>query len=168
MPLGEKKVRMLTGSLLTGAVLLTRLPFISRMLYEFDSIDFAVATFRFSLQQVTPHFPGYILHILFAKLLLNFTSDLNLAFVWISILLSIGSVLFLWRAAAALRGERVGLIAGVLWLFTPILWFHGEVATAYVYEAFFAAGFLYLGFKLLRHPEKQWIAYALFIALSVA
>src|SRR5437588_11598128 len=137
MPLGEKKVRWLTGSLLTAGVLITRLPFISHMLYEFDSIDFAVATFRFSLEQVTPHFPGYILHVLFAKFLLLFLSDVNLAFVWISILLSIGSVLFLWRAAAALRGERVGVIAAVLWLFTPLLWFYGEVATSYMYEAFF-------------------------------
>src|SRR5947207_13371188 len=115
MPLGEKKVRRLTGVMLIITTLLTRLPFISRMLYEFDSIDFAVATFRFSLEQVTPHFPGYILHILFAKCILLFVRDINLAFVWISILLSVGSVLFLWGAGAALRGERVGFIAAVLW-----------------------------------------------------
>ena len=87
MPLGEKRVRRLTGVLLAVAVLATRLPFISHMLYEFDSVDFAVATFRFSLEQVTPHFPGYILHILFAKFLLLFITDVNLAFVWISMIL---------------------------------------------------------------------------------
>jgi len=168
MPLGEKKVRRLTGILLTGAVLVTRLPFISTMLYEFDSVDFAVATFRFSLQQVTPHFPGYILHILFAKFLLLFLSDVNLAFIWISILLSIGSVLFLWRAGAVLRGERVGVITAVLWLFTPLFWFHGEVATAYPYEAFFAAILLYLGISLLRDPRRKLFAYLLFITLSLA
>src|SRR5436190_23779949 len=115
MPLGEKKVRRLTGVLLIIVTLLTRLPFISHMLYEFDSIDFAVGTFRFSLEQVTPHFPGYILHILFAKFLLLFIADVNRAFVWISILLSIGSVLFLWRAGASLRGERVGVLAALIW-----------------------------------------------------
>lgn len=168
MPLGEKKVRRLTGLLLIAATLATRLPFISRMLYEFDSIDFAVATFRFSIEQVTPHFPGYILHVLFAKFLLLFIGDVNLTFVWISILLSIGSVLFLWRASASLRGERVGLMAGMLWLFTPIFWFYGEVATAYVYEAFFACAFLYLGISLLREPGRRWLVYFLFIALSLA
>jgi hypothetical protein len=168
MPLGEKKVRRLTGLLLVAGVLVTRLPFISRMLFEFDSIDFAVATFRFDLAQVTPHFPGYILHILFAKFLLLFTSDVNLAFVWISILLSIGSVLFLWRAGAALRGERVGVICAALWLFTPIFWFHGEVATAYVYEAFFAAAFLYFGISLLKDPQKKIFGYLLFLLLSLA
>lgn len=138
------------------------------MLYEFDSVDFAVATFRFSIDQVTPHFPGYILHILFTKFILLFISDVNLAFVWISILLSIGSVLFLWRAGASLRGERVGMISAVLWLFTPILWFHGEVATSYVYEAFFSSVFLYFGISLLRDPRRKKFLYLLFIALSLA
>jgi hypothetical protein len=168
MPLGEKKVRRLTGLLLTAGVLVTRLPFISHKLYEFDSIDFAVATFRFSLEQVTPHFPGYILHILFAKFLLLFISDTNLAFVWISILLSLGSTLFLWRAGALLRGERVGLICAILGLFTPIFWFYGEVATAYMYEVFFASVFLYLGISLLRKPDKKVFVYLLFAALSLA
>ncbi len=168
MPLGEKKVRRLTGLLLVAAVLVTRLPFISHMLYEFDSVDFAVATFRFSLEQVTPHFPGYILHILLGKILLLFIGDINTAFVWISILLSIGSVLFLWRAGAALRGEKVGVVAAVLWLFTPIFWFYGEVSTAYIYEAFFAGAFLYLGLSLLRNSGKSWLVYSLFIALSFA
>jgi hypothetical protein len=168
MPLGEKKVRWLTGFLLTAGILLSRLPFISKMLYEFDSIDFAVATFRYSLEQVTPHFPGYILHIFFAKALLLFFTDANLAFVWISILLSIGSVLFLWRAAASLRGERVGVIAAVLLLITPIFWFYGEVATAYLYEAFFASIFLYLGIRLLKEPQKKWLLYFLFMTLSLA
>ncbi|MFI5262900.1 MAG: ArnT family glycosyltransferase [Candidatus Kapaibacterium sp.] len=161
-------MRRLTGLLLIVTVLATRLPFISKMLYEFDSIDFAVATFRFSLEQVTPHFPGYILHVLFAKFLLFFVSDMNLAFVWISILLSIGSVLFLWRAGAALRGERVGVITAVLWLFTPVFWFYGEVATAYLYEAFFASAFLYFGISLLRNPNKSFLVYSLFIILSLA
>ncbi|MDP4229216.1 MAG: hypothetical protein Q8916_02290 [Bacteroidota bacterium] len=146
----------------------SRLPFISKMLYEFDSVDFAVATFRFSIEQVTPHFPGYILHVLFAKLLLVIIYDINFAFVWISILLSVGSVLLLWRAGAALRAERVGLIAAVIWVFLPILWFYGEIATAYVYEAFFATAFLFLGSKLFRNPEKKIYAYLLFISLSLA
>ena len=168
MPIGEVKVRRLTGVLLAAAVVATRLPFISRKLYEFDSVDFAVATFRFSLEQVTPHFPGYILHILFAKVLLLFTRDVNLAFVLVSIILSIGSVLFLWRAGAALRGERVGFMTAVIWLVTPIFWFYGEVATSYMYEALFACAFLYFGISLLRTPEKKWLVYLFFIAISLA
>lgn len=168
MPLGEKKLRRITGLGLVLLTLASRLPLATKMLYEFDSIDFAVATFRYSLEQVTPHFPGYILHILFAKCLLLFTSDINFSFVLISTVLSIGAVLYLWRAAAALRGERVGIIAAALWILLPIFWFYGLVATVYEYEAFFACALLYHGIKLLRSPQNEKHFFALAILLSLA
>ncbi len=168
MPLGEKKLRRITGAGLVLLTLVTRLPFATKMLYEFDSIDFAVATFRYSLEQVTPHFPGYILHILFAKLLLLFTVDINFSFVLISVALSVGAVLYLWRAGAALRGERVGLIAASLWILLPIFWFYGLVATVYQYEAFFACALLYHGIKLIRFPQNEKHFFAVAILLSLA
>ncbi len=169
MPLGKNKIKWLTGSFLSLLVLVTRLPFISKTLFEFDSIDFAVATFRFSLEQVTPHFPGYILHILFARFLLLFFSDINLAFVGISILLSIGSVLFMWRSAALLRGERVGFVAATFWAFNPMFWFYGEVATVYIYEAFFACALMYYGIKILRDKENRaaLLFLVIFFSLSI-
>src|SRR5665213_4364206 len=104
----EKTLRTLFGFALALATFLTRFPIRAKTFFEFDSINFAVGTFRFDLGQVTPQMPGYILHVLFGRLLYWLTDDLNLASVWVSILLSIGAVLFLWRAAAVLRGERVG------------------------------------------------------------
>src|SRR5687767_11857001 len=117
MPLKPKQVRWITGAALALVTLLTRLPFMARTYFEFDAIDYAVATFRFSLEQVTPHMPGYIGHILLGRFFTLFTSDINQAFVWLSTMLSIVSVVFMWRAGAQLRGERVGVVAAVLWLF---------------------------------------------------
>ncbi|MEI8134273.1 MAG: DUF2723 domain-containing protein [bacterium] len=168
MPLGPKRVRSLTAILLSLAVIVSRLLWISRMLYEFDSVDFAVATFRYSLEQVTPHFPGYILHILLARFILLFTTDVNLAFVSISVVLSIATTLFLWRAGAVLRGERVGVVAAVLWAFLPIFWFYGEISSVYIYESFFASVFLYLGFSIFRNSQRKELVYYLCIALSLA
>ena len=168
MPLKPKQVRLLTGVGLALLTLFTRLPFHAKTFFEFDSIDFAVATFRFSLEHVTPHMPGYIGHILLGRFLTQFTSDINSAFVWLSTTLSIISVLHMWRAGAQLRGERVGLIAAVLWLFTPLFWFYGEVATAYIHEALFASAVLYLSLKLLREPSSKWLLPMLAITLSIS
>lgn len=168
MPLKPKQVRLLTGAGLAIATLLTRLPFMARTYFEFDSIDFAVATFRFSLEQVTPHMPGYIGHVLLGRFFTLLTSDINQAFVCLSTMLSIVSVLFMWRAGAQLRGERAGLIAAVLWLFTPLFWFYGEVATAYIHEALFASIVLYLSLKLLREPASGWTIIALALTLSIS
>jgi hypothetical protein len=144
---------------------------VAHTLFEFDSVDFAVAIHRFNLAQVTPHMPGYILHVLLGQLILNvlgLTSNDNAAFVTISILLSMGSVLFLWRAVYWLRGERVALIAAILWLTNPLFWFYGEVATVYPHEAFFASTILYLGIALFRRPNESWIAITLGVFLSLA
>ena len=151
----EKTLRTLFGFALALATFLTRFPIRAKTFFEFDSINFAVGTFRFDLGQVTPQMPGYILHVLFGRLLYWLTDDLNLAYVWVSILLSIGAVLFLWRAAAVLRGERVGVIAALLWLTLPIFWFHGAVASIYAEEAFYTSLLLYLGLKIITNYELR-------------
>jgi hypothetical protein len=164
----ERKLRVLFGVALALATFLTRFPIRAKTFFEFDSINFAVGTFRFDLGQVTPQMPGYILHVLFGRLLYWLTGDLNQAYVWVSILLSIGAVLLLWRAAAVLRGERVGVIAAMLWLTLPIFWFHGAVASIYSEEAFYTCLLLYLGLKWLRshRPSSEVVLYG--IALSLA
>jgi Protein of unknown function (DUF2723) len=147
----EKKLRSMIGVALALATLLTRLPFRAQTFFEFDSINFAVAIFRFDIGQVTPQMPGYILHVLLGRLLYLVTGNLNHAYIWVSILLSIGAMLFLWRGAAALRGERVAIIAALLWLTTPLFWFHGCVNAIYAEEAFFTSLLLYLGLKVITN-----------------
>ncbi len=168
MALNARRLRSLTGVALALATLATRLPFRAKTFFEFDSINFAVATFRFDLREVTPQMPGYILHILPGRLLSWITGDINSGLIWVSLLLSIGAVLFLWRAAAQLRGERVAIIAAIVWLTTPLFWFHGEVAAIYAHEAFFASAMLYAGLKLLRQQDNTFIAYFLLLLLSLA
>ncbi|HET6402593.1 MAG TPA: glycosyltransferase family 39 protein [Candidatus Kapabacteria bacterium] len=164
----EKTLRTLFGFALALATFLTRFPIRAKTFFEFDSINFAVGTFRFDLHEVTPQMPGYILHVLFGRLMYWVTGDLTLAYVWGSILLSIGAVLFLWRAAAVLRGERVGVIAALLWLTLPIFWFHGAVASIYAEEAFYTSLLLYLGLKWLRSKKPSWEVILYFAALSLA
>ena len=168
MPLAKKQVRGLTAAGLVIATLALRLPFMAKTLFEFDSVAFAVATFRFSLEQVTPHMPGYILHVLLGRFFLLFTSDHNQTFVLLSVALSVASVLLIWRAGAWLRGERLGIIAACLWITTPLFWFYGEVATVYIHEAFFASLLLYLGIRRLRESKNEKLLYFIVMTLSLA
>jgi hypothetical protein len=146
----ERRIRIAGGALLAVATLATRIPFRSHTLFEFDSIDFAIALHRFNLREVTPHMPGYILHVILGRFFTLFTSDANAAFVWLSIFLSVGSVLLLWRAAAQLRGERVGIVAAVLWLTLPLFWFQGCVNAIYIEEAFWTSAILCFSIRLIK------------------
>lgn len=168
MPLTKKQVKSLTALGLVIATLALRLPFMAKTLFEFDSVAFAVATFRFSLEQVTPHMPGYMLHVLLGRFFLLFTADHNQAFVFLSVILSVLSVLCIWRAGAWLRGERLGVIAACLWITTPLFWFYGEVATVYIHEAFFASLLLYLGIRRLRQGKNEKLLYYIVVTLSLA
>ncbi|MDP4200294.1 MAG: hypothetical protein Q8922_10290 [Bacteroidota bacterium] len=163
----ERSIRLIGGALLAVATVATRFPFRAHTLFEFDSINFAVAATRFDLGEVTPHMPGYILHVLLGRLLYWILGNANPAYVWLSIILSVGAVLFLWRAAAQVRGERVAVIAAILWLTTPLFWFHGCVSSAYAEEAFFASAMLYLGLKLLNWYERP-LLFTLLIAFAIA
>jgi hypothetical protein len=164
----DRIIRLAGGSLLAVATLISRVAIHAKTFFEFDSINFAVATFRFDVREVTPQIPGYILHVLFGRLLYWIIGDLNLAYVWVSILLSIGSVLFLWRAAAELRGERVAIVAALLWLTTPLFWFHGAVAAIYAEEAFFTATLLYCGLRWINNPKGFWRPTLFLVFLSLA
>jgi hypothetical protein len=164
----EKKIRTAFGVVLALVTIVTRWPIRARTFFEFDSINFAVATFRYDLREVTPQMPGYILHVLFVRLISSFGIGINQAYIVLSVLLSIGAVLFLWRAAATLRGERVAVIAALLWVTTPLFWFHGAVNAIYAEEAFYASVLLYLGLKWLRSDRPSWEVVVYFIAFSLA
>jgi len=166
----DRIIRLTGGALLAVATLISRLAVHSKTLFEFDSINFAVATFRFDLGEVTPQIPGYILHVWFVRILSWVIGDINLAYIWVSIFLSLGSVLFLWRAAAELRGERVALIAALLWLTTPLFWFHGAIAAIYSEEAFFTCALLYSGLRWINDPKGLWrpAQFLAFLSLATA
>jgi hypothetical protein len=166
----DRMIRLAGGAVLAVATLISRLAVHSKTLFEFDSINFAVAAFRFDLGEVTPQIPGYILHVWFGRILSWIIGDINLAYVWVSILLSIGSVIFLWRAAAELRGERVAIIAALVWLTTPLFWFHGAVAAIYAEEAFFTGALLYSGLRWINSPKGLWrpAQFLAFLSLATA
>ncbi len=164
----ERTYRWLFGAVLAVATFFTRWPIRSRTLFEFDSIGFAIGAHRFDLDEVTPQMPGYILHVLLGRFLNSLGIEINQAFVLLSVLLSIGSVLFLWRAAAQFRGERVAVIAPLIWLTTPLFWFHGAINAIYIEEAFYTSILLYLGLRWLNRGGRNWTIIAYFAVLSLA
>lgn len=111
----------------------TRLPFMTRTLYAFDSANFALAVQDFyNVAFHQPHPPGYPLYVGIAWVLNLAVHDANRSLVLEGILLGavgLASTLLLGRA---LFGRAVGLTAGVLLLFTVGFWGYAEVAYAYV------------------------------------
>jgi hypothetical protein len=121
--------------LLAGAVAISRFAFRSHDLYDLDSVNFALGIGRFDPRVHQPHPPGYFLYICLGRLLNFLVYDANLALVLLSILASIACVILIYQLALEWFGPRAATFAGLLFLFSPLAWFHGTVALTYSVEA---------------------------------
>ena len=126
-------------SILAGAVLLTRFPFRSRLLYDLDSVNFATGMERFDVTVFQPHAPGYYLYIVLGRLFSLLLPDANNSLTAISILFSCLAVIAIHRLTEELYDRNAAFAAGFIFVFSPLCWFHGTVALVYIVEAFFSA-----------------------------
>ena len=131
--------RRLEPLLFACAVAVSRFAFRSHDLYDLDSVNFALAMERFDPRVYQPHPPGYFLYIGLGRCLNFMLHDANLALVILSIAASCGTILVLYKMALDWFGLREARFAGILFLCSPLAWFHGTVALTYSVEAFFSA-----------------------------
>lgn len=132
MDAGERWFAAATVGLVALTVV-TRLPFMTRTLYAFDSANYALAVrdvYNVAFHQ--PHPPGYPLYVFFARVIDVFTRDANRALVVEGILWSAVAVGCTTLLGRALFGRGVGLLAGALLVCTVGFWGYGEVAYPYV------------------------------------
>lgn len=135
--------------LLIAATAFTRTALRSRFLYDIDSVNFALAIQRFDPAVHQPHPPGYFLYVCLGKLANAIFHNANTALVAISILASCLTVAMIhvlasaWFGSASLGRASAGF-AGLIFVCSPLAWFHGTVALTYIVEACFSALIGYL------------------------
>src|SRR5439155_13400219 len=61
--------------------LVTRLPFQSKLLYHYDSVQFALALEKYDPYLHQPHPPGYFLYVMAGKVLYFFLANANLSLI---------------------------------------------------------------------------------------
>ena len=122
-----------------AAIALSRILFRSHVLYDVDSVNFALGVGRFDPSVHQPHPPGYFLYIWLARLVGTLTSDRNTALVAISVAASCGAAWIIHELTREWFGQGAARFSLLLFLFSPLGWFHGTVALTYMPEAFFSA-----------------------------
>jgi hypothetical protein len=148
------------------AVAASRFAFRSRYLYDLDSVNFALGIGRFDPRTHQPHPPGYFLYVCLGRLVNFLVHDANLALVLVSIAAGIGSVVLIYLLALEWFGERAAIFAGLLFLFSPLAWFHGTVALTYGVEAFFSALMGYLCWRIDRGKTNFILPTAILLGIS--
>jgi hypothetical protein len=146
--------------------ILTRIPFTSKYLYNWDSVQFALALEHYDITVHQPHPPGYFLYVMLGRLINLFIRDANDTFILISILFSGLTVATIYYLGKEIFDKKIGIFAALIALTSPNLWFHGEVALTYVVEAFFSSFVALLCWRIIKGQHKYlWLSV---IALAIA
>jgi hypothetical protein len=138
----------LDAAILAAVTALTRFAFRSHYLYDVDSVNFALALKRFDPSVHQPHPPGYFLYVYLGRIANLIFHDANAALVAISIIFSCAAAAMIYVLADNWFGRQAALFAGLIFVFSPLAWFHGTVALTYIVEAFFSALTGYLCWRI--------------------
>lgn len=162
----DKKVDVLVSLGLCLLAIISRIPFTSKFLYEWDSVDYALAFEKYDISHHQPHPPGYILFVALGRIVNIIFNDANATIIFLSVIFSILTTLLLYFLAKQMFSRVVGISSSLLLLFNPMFWFFGEVATIYAAEAFLATLIAYLSYQVFRGKESflYWSTLALGLA----
>ena len=139
--------------------ILTRLPFRSRILYHWDSVNFALGMEHFDVHLHQPHPPGYLLYVMLGRLVNLSVGDANASLVWISVVATGLATVGIYFLGQSLWDRRTGTVAALLLLSSPLFWFHGEVALSYMTEAVFVTLVALIGYRhLTRQDDRVWLS----------
>jgi hypothetical protein len=145
---------------------LTRIPFMSKYLYHWDSVQCALALEKYDVTVHQPHPPGFFLYVMLGRLFNLFIEDANTLFILISILFSGLTVVAIYYLGRELFHEKLGIIAAAIAITSPNMWFHGEIAFIYIVDSFFTTVIAFFCWKTYKGEHKYvWLAA---IALGIA
>jgi hypothetical protein len=147
---------------------LSRLPFMTRTLYAFDSANYALAIRDFyNVAFHQPHPPGYPLYVFFGKVIDLAVHDANRALILEGIVWSAAAVGCTMLLARHMFGRTVGLLSGLLLFATVGFWGYGEVAYPYVALAGETAALALLTYAVLAGHRRFVIGLGVMWAVSL-
>lgn len=164
--LSSRNLDILIPVFLSVLIIITRVPFVSKYLYEWDSVNYALGFEKFNILNHQPHPPGYIFYVGLGKSLNLLFNDPNHAMIFISIFFSILTAILIYFLAKEMFSRQFAVIAALLLIFNPLFWYYGEIATIYPSEAFFASLIAFLSYNVFKGKEKYFYPSILILGLS--
>ncbi len=162
----RQKQAVVIGAGLFILAVVSRLPFQEKILYHWDSINFALSLQRFDVAAGQPHIPGYILYVLLARLVNAVAGDVQLTLVGISLVSSGLAVAFLYVLGSTLFNRATGLVAALFLASSPLFWFYGEVALPHSLDALVVIVTVWLLYRILQGEAELAVPAAIWIAIA--
>jgi 4-amino-4-deoxy-L-arabinose transferase-like glycosyltransferase len=148
------------------AALLLRLPFRSRFLYHWDSVNFALSLEHYDVRLHQPHPPGYFLYSMLGQLVNSAVHDANASLVWICLVSGVLGVVALYWLGTVMFDRRVGVVAALLALANPLQWFYSDVALSYSPEFLLVTLVAGLCYLQLTGRRQGWVWSAILLGIA--
>ncbi len=139
---------------LVALVLATRLPFATRLLYSWDSVNFAEGMRDLNIARHAPHPPGYPYYVAVARAVDTFVSDPNASLVLISVVFAALAVVAVYYFGKRAFDEATGILAAMSLAGSLTFWAYGTVALSYTVLAFFSTIIALTSYLRLSRPNR--------------
>jgi hypothetical protein len=147
------------ATILAALTVVSRLPYRARMLYNWDSVQFALALNEYDVVKHQPHPPGYILYVALGRLVNYWLHDPTAAYVVLAVAFSGLTTFVVYYVARTVYDRATALASASLLAVSPLFWFYGSVGLTYAGEALFACVVAYFSFRALKGSETDaWLA----------
>ena len=144
----------------------SRIPFTSKLLYDQDSVQFALGMRQYDVYLHHPHPPGYFLYVMAGKLIHLFVQDANEALLLLSIAGSSLTVVALYYLGKLVFDRETGLWAAALAFSSPLLWYYGELALTYVVAACFNVWIAILCWTLIQKRHRSYFLSPILLGIA--
>ncbi len=154
--LNDKRTALWIGLAFFIVTILTRLPFQSQYLYHWDSVNMAFGIHEYNVLEESPQYPGYIIYVALAQVLNFVFHDPQTTMVVMSIVSSGIAVAGMFYLGQEMFNAKVGIIAAVFLLFSPLFWFYGEIALPHTLDMATVIVSAWLLYKIMM-GQTRWI-----------
>jgi hypothetical protein len=147
-------------------VLPTRLPVAGDYLGTWDSVQYALAMEQFDVALHQPHPPGYILLVGLLRAVNLALGDARLSILALNTFFGALAVGLTYLLGRLLFSRLAGLVAAMLLLTSPTMWYCGATYEPYVVLAGLGALVAYLGYRAIAGEHRLMAAATVALALS--
>jgi hypothetical protein len=150
---------LLFAALLAGLTVALRLPYRTRILYNWDAVQFALALREYDVVKHQPHPPGYILYVALGRLVDAWLQDPAAAYVVLAVVFSGMTTFVVYHLGRTVYDRATALASATILAVSPLFWFYGSVGLTYAGEALCASTVAYFAYRALRGSATDaWLA----------
>lgn len=151
---------LFAAATLAALVVASRLPLAGHYLTTWDAVQYALAIEHFDVALHQPHPPGYLLYVGLLRGAHWLLGEARLAILAVNTLFGALAVAATYLVGVALYGRLSALVAALLLVVSPTMWYCGATYEPYAVLAGLSALVAWLSLRAMQEGDTRWLSAA--------